>query len=288
MPGDDDPDQVERLLAVFPEASYEDLLRIRTPTFSTDDPRLIARFEAYRSSIEARGREFLSMAREQVRVRYGGPPADGLVVDIGCGVGACTLSLATSFEHVVGIEPSLPDLILARKALEERNLGNVTLVQGTMQTIPLPDASVTFAIAENVLEHVVDLTRGFAEVGRVLTPGGVFVGDCVNRYNLLRPEPHVKLWGVGYLPRRLQAPYVRWRRNFIGYDRSVHLPSYRELKGALERGIGTDSRVGFPAASAFGFSRKLDGALAALERIPVLSTAVLCVFPLFLAVGRRT
>jgi hypothetical protein len=40
-------------------------------------------------------------------------------------------------------------------------------------------------------------------------PGALFL-SAVNRFSLL-PEPHVGLWGVGFLPRAWQAPYVRWR-----------------------------------------------------------------------------
>jgi hypothetical protein len=51
--------------------------------------------------------------------------------------------------------------------------------------------------------------------------------NTVNRFSLAR-EPHVYLWGVGFLPRRWQAPYVRWRRD-ASFE-NIGLLSYRELR----------------------------------------------------------
>ena len=48
------------------------------------------------------------------------------------------------------------------------------------------------------------------EVGRVLRSGSGVVLTTPNRFSLT-PELHVFVWGVGWLPRRLQAGYVRWR-----------------------------------------------------------------------------
>ncbi|MGH6895219.1 MAG: hypothetical protein ACREJ5_01545 [Geminicoccaceae bacterium] len=44
---------------------------------------------------------------------------------------------------------------------------------------------------------------------------------------------------------------------FIGYDKGTDLPSYRELRGALRRGIGSGGQLTFPDVATFGFSPKL-------------------------------
>ncbi|HUP01166.1 MAG TPA: class I SAM-dependent methyltransferase [Gemmatimonadota bacterium] len=273
------------LVEAYPESGFEDLLRIRTPSFATRNPKLLQLYEKYRLRMGQRGMTFVQMAVRQVREILGSEPR-GLAIDLGCGVGAGALPLSEQFDAVIGIDPSLPDLILARKALEEQRVGNVTLVAGFAQRLPVCDRCAGFVLAENVLEHIHELDEACREIGRVLAPGSVFVGDCVNRYSLLRPEPHVKLWAVGYLPRAWQARYVKRRRDFDGYDRSVHLRSLRELQRAV-RAIGPEGRVGFPSFSAYGYPAFADRVLDTIRRIPILSTALLWIFPAFLVVAPR-
>ena len=77
------------------------------------------------------------------------------------------------------------------------------------------------------LEFTRDPSRVLAECARVLRPGGTLVLNTVNRFSVL-PEPHVGLWGVGFLPRAWQAPYVRWRGR--GDFSGVGLLARRELE----------------------------------------------------------
>jgi ubiquinone/menaquinone biosynthesis C-methylase UbiE len=277
---------IERLVAAYPSSKFEDLLSIRMQAFSTDHPALLERYVAYRRNMAARGDAFYVMAREAIGRRWPMRSRD-LALVIGCGAGACMMAVARDFAHVYAIDPNLGDLILAKKAAEELGLVNVTLIQGLAQHVPLREGTVDFAIAEDVLEHIGDLDGAMKETGRVLRCGGTFAGNSVNRYNAMRPEPHVKLWFLGYLPRIWQAPYAKWRRNFDGYDRSVRLPSLGELSRAIRDGIGTDSVVTFPSVAVYGFSANLDGILRRIEKIPLVSTMCLWIFPAHLALGRR-
>ena len=95
------------------------------------------------------------------------------------------------------------------------------------------------------------------------------------------------LWGVGLLPRPLQARYVLWRRGFRGYGQSVYLPSYRELAHALRRGFGAGGRIVFPGVDAYGFPAALDRLLRLIERVPPLAWTLLQIFPTFLALAVR-
>jgi hypothetical protein len=60
----------------------------------------------------------------------------------------------------------------------------------------------------------------------VLAAGGHLHAVTCNRFSLA-PEPHVRLLGVGYLPRPWQAPYVAWRGR--GDYRHVRLLGRAEL-----------------------------------------------------------
>jgi SAM-dependent methyltransferase len=282
------PGEVPTLVEAFETSIFDELVELRMPTFTTTNERLRAHFAAYRLRMAQRGALFYDMALRRAEATYE-PLARERALAIGCGVGASLIPMARDFEHTVGIDPSLPDLILAKKAAIEAGVADrITLIQGYVQSMPLAPESIDFALAEDVLEHVMDLDGAMRDVGRVLQREGVFVGNSVNRFNMLRPEPHVKLWFLGFLPRPWQAPYTRWRRSFFGYDERTRLPSYRELRGALRAGIGDDSQVTFPDVATFGFSPKLDRMLDAIERFPPVAVPLLWIFPSHLAVGRPT
>ncbi len=278
--------EIQQLCEAFATSDFAALLALRQQKFSTGDPALLRRYAKYREVGFERGRRFFGMVERRLAEVVGAPDAGAAVV-IGCGTGGCTAAVAGRFRHVVALDPGLPDLILAKKALSEAGIDNVTLVQAYAQRIPLADASVALVIAENVLEHVFDLDGTMIEAARVLQEDGRFAGDSVNRYNMLRPEPHVMLWGVGFLPRSLQARYVLWRRGFRGYGRGVRLPSYREMAHALRRGFGAGGRFVFPGVDAYGLPPAFDHILRLIERVPPLAWGLLQIFPVHLALAVR-
>lgn len=285
--GGERPAEIDRLVEAYPRAGFAELVALRTPSFTTDDPALKAIYIDYREAMANRGGAFYRMVRDRLAELWAAPRS-GCALVIGCGVGAGIRELAADFERVVGIDPDLGDLILAKKAAEEQGVAErVTLVQGYAQAMPLADGSIDLAVAEDVLEHVIDLEGTFDELGRVLAPGGQFAGNSVNRYNMLRPEPHVRLWFLGLLPRALQGRYALWRRRFRGYDEYCRLPSWRELSQALRRGFGTGGRVVFPGVEVYGFPGALDRVLRILERLGPLSLPLLWVFPSHLAIARK-
>jgi len=82
------------------------------------------------------------------------------------------------------------------------------------------------------IEHVANVSATIDESHRVLMPGGSMAISTPNRFSLAA-EPHVFVWGVGWLPRRWQQSYVRWRS---GQDYSgTRLLSTREMARELRR-----------------------------------------------------
>ena len=61
-----------------------------------------------------------------------------------------------------------------------------------------------------------------------------------NRFTLL-PEPHVDIWGVGFVPRRWADAYVRWRGG-TGYEHH-HCLSVGELARAMRDAGFSDLQV---------------------------------------------
>jgi ubiquinone/menaquinone biosynthesis C-methylase UbiE len=98
------------------------------------------------------------------------------VLDLGCGTGFHLPRFAASAGRVYGVEPHPALLRLA--ARRTRGLDNVTLLAGTAQAVPLPDASVDVAHARWAYFFGPGCEPGLRELGRVVRRGGTaFVID---------------------------------------------------------------------------------------------------------------
>lgn len=99
---------------------------------------------------------------------------DGLdVLDLGCGTGFHLPRFARTAATVTGVEPH-PDL-RALAARRTRRLAGVSVLRGTAQAVPLPDASVDLVHARWAYFLGPGCEPGLAELARVLRPGGTAV-----------------------------------------------------------------------------------------------------------------
>ena len=124
--------------------------------------------------------------------------------------GGLLCAVAERSASPVGIDTSLAWLIVAGMALRERGF-QARLAAAHAEALPLADGWAGAVVSLDVIEHVSSPEQMLGEVDRVIRPGGVFLLSTPNRYSL-GAEPHVGVWGVGWLPRGWQAPYVKWRR----------------------------------------------------------------------------
>ena len=95
-------------------------------------------------------------------------PSRGLCWEAGCGSGQATRDLALRFERVHAGDPS------AAQIAQAPSLANVDFVVEAGEQCSLPDASADLACVAQAL-HWFDRQAYFAEVARVLKPGGVLV-----------------------------------------------------------------------------------------------------------------
>ena len=110
------------------------------------------------------------------------------VLDLGSGAGNDAFvarTLVGPAGRVIGVD-MVPDMVdKARRNAERLAADNVTFHLGEIEQLPVEDATVDVVISNCVLNLVPDKARAFAEIRRVLKPGGHFsVSDIVLRGEL--------------------------------------------------------------------------------------------------------
>lgn len=112
-----------------------------------------------------------------------------VVVDLGCGGGLDVLLAAQKVGpggKAIGIDMTTQMLDLARRNAARAEAVNVEFHHGTIDKLPLPDASVDCVISNCVINLAPDKKAVFREIARVLRPGGrVAVSDIA----LKKPLP---------------------------------------------------------------------------------------------------
>jgi SAM-dependent methyltransferase len=98
------------------------------------------------------------------------------VLDVGCGTGFHLPRFAATAATVTGVEPHPSLVALARR--RTRRLGNVTVLEGLAESLPVPDASVDVVHARWAYFFGPGCEPGLAELDRVVRRGGTaFVID---------------------------------------------------------------------------------------------------------------
>jgi arsenite methyltransferase len=97
------------------------------------------------------------------------------VLDVGSGAGTDSLLAAQMFGeqgHVTGIDMTPEMLAKARAAAAAMGAANVEFVEADAERLPFPDASFDVVISNGVIDLIPDKDAVFAELHRVLIPGG--------------------------------------------------------------------------------------------------------------------
>jgi arsenite methyltransferase len=122
------------------------------------------------------------------------------VLDLGCGGGIDSILAAHRAGpsgRVIALD-FLPEMLArAETAAAEAGLENIELLEGDMEDIPLPDASVDHVISNGVINLAPRKRRVLAECARVLVPGGgLAVSDLTVGDEELPPEilTHPATW----------------------------------------------------------------------------------------------
>lgn len=93
-----------------------------------------------------------------------------VVGDLGCGAGHISDALAPCVGRVIAVDESGPMLAVAAERLKSHE--NVELRTGTVEALPIDDATLDVALLFLVAHFIADPSNAMREIRRVLKPGG--------------------------------------------------------------------------------------------------------------------
>jgi SAM-dependent methyltransferase len=117
-----------------------------------------------------------SAALSPLFVAFAGVRDGASVADIGCGTGNLLAAVAAACPQagLIGIDPATA---LLAKARQRPELAGATLIEGSVEQLPLSGSAVDFVLSMLVLQEFTDRSRALSEMRRVVRPGGV-VAAC--------------------------------------------------------------------------------------------------------------
>lgn len=108
-------------------------------------------------------------------------PAGARILDVGCGTGE-----QVKLYRQLGFQPAGVEPAQKMRAVAVRTNPEVRIEDGTVLDLPFPDGSFDFLTSIEVLRYLdrADWPRAYAEMLRVLRPGGSLFVTMLNRYAL--------------------------------------------------------------------------------------------------------
>jgi SAM-dependent methyltransferase len=194
-------------------------------------------------------------------------PARELVLDCGCGSGQLSVLLAGPFDHVEATDASAAQIAQAVPH------SKVTYRVAPAEASGLAEASCDLVVAAQAA-HWFDLPRYWAEVARVLKPGGV---AALVGYGLLRIDPDLDAVVDAFYTEGVGRFWPPERRLVDGGYRDIEFP-FREVPAAQ-----VDMTADWNRAQFLGYIATWSAVKAAekqgLDPLPAFSRTVAALWP---------
>jgi arsenite methyltransferase len=144
------------------------------------------------------------------------------VLDLGSGGGIDVILSAKRVGptgRAFGLDMTEEMLALAQRNAGEAGVGNAIFLRGVIEDIPLPAESIDVVISNCVVNLSTDKAAVFAELGRVLKPGGrVGITDVVAEDRLSPPERAERGSYVGCIAGALSKGEYKAALDAAGFD----------------------------------------------------------------------
>jgi len=137
-----------------------------------------------------------------------------IILDIGCGKGGILSEFRGKAKAIIGAD-------VDKESLSKNSLVDEKIL-ASADKLPLESASVDVATAEFVIEHIENPERVFAEIFRVLKPGGRFIFITPNIFNPVMLASRFLPFGIHkFLRKKLlqkneEACFTYYRGNTYG------------------------------------------------------------------------
>lgn len=213
----------------------------------------------------------------------------GLNLDLGCGPGQLIAAASKRGFQMVGIDVRLLWLLAAKRLITAFG-GTPILAAALAEQMPIADKTVDAVVSLDVIEHVADVPQYLREINRVTANGATVAFSTPNRFSLAA-EPHVGVWGVGWVPRPWQAAYVMMRKG-IPYPYTCLL-SVPETCNLITKHTQFRPTVLVPKVPAYevarfpGYRRLLATIYNAVAPWQLFRLPLLAVGPFFRVIGKK-
>jgi SAM-dependent methyltransferase len=263
----DEKERVSRALSLAATASFAELVDNYFREFPTR-PEIERGEKQTLLCAEGNAQEILFQMGQTVPIAELADRPQSIALEAGCGAAGLTGILAKRFSAVIALDADLDRMVLAEKHCAELGVRNVVLVCAFGESMPIASDAVDFIACIEVLEHATSQPELISELRRILCPDGQLYLTTPNRFSA-GLEPHVNLWGLGWLPRRLMDSYVRFRLG-IPYVGKRNL-SYWELRRMMKMCFGADFCFRRPRRSRYTAQARVANSLL---HIPALAYLV--------------
>jgi ubiquinone/menaquinone biosynthesis C-methylase UbiE len=170
----------------MPEPSTSNVMLENTGKLSAARQQLRRRPDAYAMIPTPADRKFIAFL-----VSVSGVAKSDRVLDLACGSGSATLGFAERCAQAIGLDVLEQPLRLALAAAKERRIGNAEFVLSEVERLGFADGSFNGALCRFSFHHLTNPASVFAELARVVAPGGwMVISDMIASEDPAKAKMH--------------------------------------------------------------------------------------------------
>lgn len=183
------------------------------------------------------------------------------VVELACGNGNTTLAFAERCGRAIGVDVAEEPLQMARRAAAERRVNNVDFIISEVEQLSFGDGTFNGALCRFSFHHFANPARVFAELARVVAPGGwMVIADMVASEDPAKAEFHNQMERLCDPTHSRTLPGSEFDRMFTEHGFRIALRIERDARLTL------DDWIRFGGASPENAARLREMAAAAVDQ----------------------